>query len=132
MLTLFEICKNGLEGLKKQGKRAGYYSPDVGGDGFRCLYRGPEDTKCFIGFSIPDELYTPIMEGQSAMRLSNAYPQLGFTDVVSKFGLGLLQRVAHDNNGFTGRRFFEHAKKVVLQECKYKLSVEEYMQLEAI
>lgn len=31
-----------------------------------CLYRGPEGTMCAVGALIPDELYHPEMEGQSA------------------------------------------------------------------
>ncbi len=29
-----------------------------------CLYRGPNDTKCAFGLFIPDNLYTPEMEGK--------------------------------------------------------------------
>jgi len=50
MLTLVEIVENDLRGLAKQGKRA------INGDG-TCVYRADENTKCFIGWSIPDERY---------------------------------------------------------------------------
>jgi len=33
--------------------------------GTRCLYRGPNEAKCFIGVLIPDEKYTPSLEGSS-------------------------------------------------------------------
>ena len=31
-----------------------------------CLYRGPRGLKCFIGALIPDDKYTPKLEGKSA------------------------------------------------------------------
>lgn len=30
-----------------------------------CFYRGNDDTRCAVGYWIPDELYTTIIEGQS-------------------------------------------------------------------
>ncbi len=44
--------------LRRQGVR----SSDEG----VCLYRGPDDTKCAVGCLIPDELYSPRMEGCAA------------------------------------------------------------------
>lgn len=38
------------------------------GEVLHCLYRGPNGSKCFAGALIPDELYTPDMEGAPANR----------------------------------------------------------------
>lgn len=60
-----------------------------------CLYRGPDGNKCVVGCFIPDDKYSPRMEG------------LGFGDLLVKFpelrkymplgeGMSTLQRL-HDN-----------------------------------
>ncbi len=32
---------------------------------FKCLYRGENNSKCFIGVLIPDDMYSPTLEGAS-------------------------------------------------------------------
>lgn len=41
---------------------AGVPEGGIGGIEEKCLYRGPEGTKCFVGALIPDELYHPRLE----------------------------------------------------------------------
>lgn len=49
-----------VKALRKQGRR----SIDISGK--FCVYRGPEGRKCAVGHLIPDELYYPELECQSA------------------------------------------------------------------
>ncbi len=42
--------------------------PSVDAEG-TCLYRGPNGKKCAIGVLIPDEKYTPHLEGQRAVEV---------------------------------------------------------------
>lgn len=53
-----EIFDTVVKALKKQGK------PSVSHRG-ECVYRGPDGTKCAAGHLLPDECYTPTMEGAS-------------------------------------------------------------------
>lgn len=41
-----------------------------------CAYRGTDGNKCAIGLLIPDELYTPEMEGHTVRALVKAFPFL--------------------------------------------------------
>ncbi len=54
-MTAQEIFDTVVAHLRKQGRKS--Y------DGRICLYRGPNGTKCAAGCLIPDELYTPGIEG---------------------------------------------------------------------
>jgi hypothetical protein len=51
----------------------GYASLDMDGN---CVYRGPEGSKCAIGWLIPDDAYDPNMD---------AYNANGVTDVTNKY-----------------------------------------------
>ncbi|MGQ7794435.1 hypothetical protein ACUN0C_18675 [Faunimonas sp. B44] len=70
--------------LFKQGKQAKF-----GG----CVYRGPEGTKCAVGCLIPDELYSPKLEGRSVFSL----PQRVLDQLPAPSLLDKLQQ-AHDDD----------------------------------
>lgn len=59
-LTNQEVFNNAYIGLMKQQRKSA--GRDRNGTS-RCQYRGHGNTKCAIGFSIPDELYVPSLEG---------------------------------------------------------------------
>lgn len=42
-----------------------------------CAYRGTEGRSCAIGCLIPDDLYSPKMEGHGADRLRRHFPAMG-------------------------------------------------------
>ncbi|MGQ7794513.1 hypothetical protein ACUN0C_19080 [Faunimonas sp. B44] len=71
--------------LFKQGERAV-------AEGGGCLYRGPDGTKCAVGCLIPDELYTPRLEGNSVFML----PQRVLDQLPAPSLLNELQ-IAHDD-----------------------------------
>lgn len=50
-------------------------NPKAGSD-ISCYYRGPNNTKCFVGVLIPDSMYSPDMEGVSAGDMIKKYPGL--------------------------------------------------------
>ena len=62
---------------------------EVGGT---CLYRGPNGTKCAVGCLIPDDLYSPNMEGKSVP--GSVSPD--FPDLDSMLGRVLTQIVEQD------------------------------------
>lgn len=41
-----------------------------------CQYRGEDGVKCAVGWLIPDEYYTPLMEGKGVLRLLDKHPEL--------------------------------------------------------
>lgn len=88
-----EIFDTVARHLHKQGKRAGKYDNDSRDEAdFRCLYRGPEGTKCAVGCLIPDELYDPNIEGLSVSDIKDVLLKAG----IGAFALlGQLQNV-HD------------------------------------
>lgn len=49
--------------LRKQGRRAH--------DHHNCRYRAPDGCKCAIGALIPDDQYTPELEGRNVLALIN-------------------------------------------------------------
>ena len=63
--------------LLAQGKRsmAPYSSYDSGG-AWRCAYRGADGLKCALGILIPDDEYTPELEGNEFMELCPVPPSL--------------------------------------------------------
>ncbi len=75
-------------------------------DGVQCLYRGPGDLKCAVGCLIPDELYTPDMEGHPIIILLGRNK-----DLRNLFGTGVMLlsslQTTHDavNNWNTDNRF---------------------------
>ena len=63
-----EFFDKTMEHLRKQGVRSAR--------GTSCLYRGPEGTRCAIGFHIPDDMYNLRMEGAGVSNLLQKYPEL--------------------------------------------------------
>ena len=57
-MTSQEAFDTVLAGLRKQ-RRKSELTP-----GGPCRYRSPDGCRCSIGFLIPDELYSPKIEGQ--------------------------------------------------------------------
>jgi hypothetical protein len=41
-----------------------------------CVYRGPDNTRCAVGWILPDYAYTPSVEGHSVLRLLVDIPHL--------------------------------------------------------
>lgn len=62
MLTKQEILDKVVHHLKIDGRPSYVQEPN----GPRCLYRGPNGTRCFVGALIPDENYTPFLENLGA------------------------------------------------------------------
>lgn len=58
-MTNQEIFNAVVKGIYKQGK------PSVSND-FACRYRSEDGCKCAAGLLIPDEVYTPEMEGKTS------------------------------------------------------------------
>jgi len=65
--------------------------------GTTCAYRGVDGMRCVIGFMIPDDLYTPALEGNSAMgvEITNVLSTVITTDLDLCVFLSDLQDV-HD------------------------------------
>lgn len=66
----------------------------------KCLYRGPEGTKCFVGVLIPDDKYDPAFEmnGVFDYTVGDRYPILDAAGVDrsdADFAIGLQQ--VHDD-----------------------------------
>jgi hypothetical protein len=81
-----------LKHLWDQGRVS--HEPYVGG----CAYRGMDGTKCAIGILIPDEIYSPNMEGMSFHQLCrqhNAVANLPEIQAIKQVGEVLQQ--LHDN-----------------------------------
>jgi len=55
-----------------------------------CAYRGADGTKCALGCLIPDSLYSPDMEGDSAYYVLKTYPA-----IAAHIGLGNMLLVMH-------------------------------------
>ena len=84
------VLNTAFRNLMKQGR----FSSDSDG---RCLYRGPEGTKCAIGSMIPDELYKKGLEGNVISDAEmHSVRDLCFGPKVDNGFLRALQN-AHDN-----------------------------------
>lgn len=68
-MTRQEIFNTVVTALLNQGCR----SVDLIG---ACSYRGVDGKKCAFGHLIPDELYSPVMEGRWIKRILMDYPSL--------------------------------------------------------
>lgn len=64
------ICRNLIAATRPSVYR------DFNFEDNRCQYRGEEGTKCAVGWLIPDEYYTPLMEGKGVLRLLDKHPEL--------------------------------------------------------
>lgn len=76
----------------------------------RCLYRGPNGTKCFIGVLIPDELYSPELELSPLPLWSIQKPELKQVVDITNYDildfLYALRRI-HDTEYLFNRREIE-------------------------
>ena len=63
MRTAQEIFDTVVNHLRQQNATA------LSEDGFTCAYRGRNGTRCSVGILIPDELYSPQMEGHNLRHL---------------------------------------------------------------
>lgn len=68
MLTNQEIFTKVVTALMQQNAKSSMARYEDPTD-TRCLYRGPNGLKCGIGHLIPDDLYCPSMEGDTARDL---------------------------------------------------------------
>lgn len=84
----------------------------------RCLYRGPNGTKCAIGVSIPDSLYNPNLEGKSGLQ---ALAEIGITVNGSLEALRRLQN-RHDycaqDRSCDFHKTFEAAMRNIAQDYR--------------
>ena len=86
ILTVQEVFNKGYIGLKKQGRFS------VNDEGV-CLYRSENGDKCFIGFSIPDDIHSKSIENSSA---SVALHQSGVRVIGGVSILKAMQKSCHD------------------------------------
>lgn len=83
--SAFDTAVKGLNNQKAFSMEAG-----------RCAYRGNNNTKCAVGFCIPDEKYDPALESQSP-RSDQVSAALGISqDPKGQNFLGQMQRQIHD------------------------------------
>ena len=89
--------------------------------GASCLYRGPEGTRCAIGFHIPDDMYNLRMEGAGVSNLLQNYPELRhlFKGVSDELMIEL--QGLHDN--YLGTSYFE--ERVEKIAARYHLAYKE-------
>ena len=95
-----EILNRVTVHLYRQGKQA--KKPMEDGGNF-CLYRAPDGSKCAVGCLIPDELYDPSFENNSADFFFYSEPEVGTAmniNIHDKMSLRLLNRLQsiHDNS----------------------------------
>lgn len=64
-MTNQEVYDIVLFGLRKQGRASVFTTMTVHRRAGACAYRGTSGTKCAAGWLIPDEKYSPSMEGVS-------------------------------------------------------------------
>lgn len=90
---------NAWHGVIKQG---GPCVGRVGGLSAACLYRGPGDTKCAVGHSIPDDQYKPGMECLGVYNLIHEL-KLDVDGIFTNGNYVFLSRLqdAHDNSTYT-------------------------------
>lgn len=55
----------------------------------KCLYRGPNSTMCAVGIFIPDDIYSPEMEGSDIRSVTRNYAELP-KDIFNQHNLPLL------------------------------------------
>ena len=88
-MTAQEIFDTAAVGLLKQGKKS------ISAERAQCQYRGDGGTKFSVGFTIPDEVYVPEMEGETITELAAKYADCEWM----KGHVGLLEQLQaiHDN-----------------------------------
>ena len=102
--------------LFKQNRRA------QNADG--CAYREGE-LRCAVGVLIPDDLYSPNLEGNDARSLVEVFFNTGLADWVEHEELlGVLQRI-HDNcDTLEDGTFDQENLKYRLRDCAYRFYLE--------
>jgi len=84
------------DGLLQQGCRATMAL----NHNIRCMYRGPNGTRCAAGQLIPDDLYSPDMENKPFAEIlmlhSALRRELGMQDTTDAYFLDFLQNRLHD------------------------------------
>lgn len=104
--------------LFKQNRRA----QNADGDG--CAYRDGE-LRCAVGVLIPDDLYSPNLEGNDAQHIIKYFLKSGIADWVEHEELlGVLQKI-HDNcDTLDDGTFDQENLKYRLRDCAYRFSLE--------
>ena len=77
MLTnqeIFTKCRNHLLAQNAKSLRAGPDQPASGHSPSACAYRGVDGLKCAAGIFIPDEQYSPLLEGRGVRATIFKYP----------------------------------------------------------
>ena len=111
-----EFFDKTLAHLRQQGVRSA--------QGARCLYRGPDGTKCAIGFHIPDELYESEMEGKGVGYLITHFPEVQpLFNGVNRYLLSEMQTL-HDTWMPYGVESMEGRAKAIASE--YALTYKDY------
>lgn len=79
-----------------------------------CAYRGPDGLKCAIGCLIPDDVYTPRMEGQAVGAIVARFPDVRRALRPGAVGLNFLTELqeAHDNVQFLALDFETCARRL--------------------
>lgn len=101
-MTNQEAFNLALFGIRNQG-----YKQSITSDSDSCAYRGNDNLKCGVGHCIPDELYKPEMENQTARVLMANYPRIGqLFETVNEYMLTEIQ-ICHDHDllGEESQRF---------------------------
>ena len=99
------LVRKSIEGVIAQGGPSVHATPNWNNfDGSLCLYRGQNDFKCAAGHLIPDDKYSPDMEGHDFIYV-NGHWGLGFR-VMDAGMICMLQR-SHDDAAidFNAKRF---------------------------
>jgi hypothetical protein len=66
--------------------------------GMGCAYRGEDGTKCAIGILIPDDIYSPDMEGKSFHQLCRRYDVVAdLPEIQAIKQVGEVLQQLHDN-----------------------------------
>jgi hypothetical protein len=69
-MELQKVYDDTVRHLHRQGKasKSKVVSQSSGHAMIACAYRGLENTKCAVGYWIPDDRYSPLIEGQTVSR----------------------------------------------------------------
>ena len=75
--------------------------PVPGSNNCHCVYRGPGGRRCAAGWLIPDDMYSPQMEGASVLEATRGVPGLLTALAVPLWVVECMQ-TAHDRAGAYG------------------------------
>lgn len=109
-----EIYNTVKEHLLKQGRKSAEttddpFTPDA------CKYRGPDGTKCAIGVLIPDELYSPDMEGRGIRRLAQYTDLRAYLNMLDAATDNLLYDLQTVHDGFAVLDWPKRLERVAIQ-----------------